>query len=139
MIGFNFSPYTGSIQKDIILKDGLRASKFAPSYSNITGVASSSGIYQVCFGLCFIFIRFNSDGNLAIPTNARIELPITPFSASKGTEIEYAADNFWLDARSGAVNNVRCNMSDITGLVGPQVAIPATASDYVLSGWYLIN
>lgn len=139
MIGYNFSPAANSIQKDMILKDGLRGGRFTPSYTNITGLDRATGMYQVAFGICYVFIRFDSNGSLAIPTSTRIELPITPFSYSKGTAIEFAADNFWLDARSGAVNNVRCNMSDVNGLVSPQTAITATSSDYVFSGWYLIN
>lgn len=140
MIGLNFSPKEGNENNPInlLLRDGLKAERFTPVTTNITGLTHAKGIFQKCFGLCFVFIRFTSSGSLAIPTNATIKLPIEPYSASNGAAFEFASHSFELSSLSTTANQ-KCSMSSTTGLISPIAAIAATANHYVLSGYYLIN
>lgn len=111
-----------------VLEDGA----WVPVTTNITGVESTNGAYQITGHIVHVIVLFNSDGNLAFPTNGTIKLPIKPFYRN---EYPFAAHEFKL-SKKGTSTVVNCWMNDSTGLVSPSSAITASADNYVFSGWY---
>ena len=141
MLGFNKTPsnfelakYPNTFLSFQTLKNGLIAEAFDPVYTIITGVTNSKGIYQRCFGIVHVFIRFQSTGAFAVPINSTIKLPIKPYFFNG--VYPFAAHNFeFSNVVTGATQ--KCWMDTATGLIRPVALIAASANNWVLSGYYL--